>query len=33
VVRRALDDPRTRYANVHTAGPGCFLFAVERAAG
>ena len=28
---RALDDPRTRFVNIHTARPGCLLCAVERA--
>ena len=27
---RALDDPRTRFVNIHTARPGCLLAAVER---
>ena len=27
---RALDDPRTRFVNVHTARPGCLLCRVER---
>jgi hypothetical protein len=27
---RALDDPRTRFVNIHTARPGCLLTAVER---
>ncbi|PHK95198.1 hypothetical protein CR162_09560 [Pseudoroseomonas rhizosphaerae] len=26
---RALDDPRTRFINIHTARPGCLLTAVE----
>jgi uncharacterized protein DUF1203 len=29
-LRRALEDPRTRHINVHTARPGCWLCAVER---
>ena len=29
---RALDDRRTGYVNVHTAGPGCLLCRVERLA-
>ncbi|KAA2213453.1 DUF1203 domain-containing protein [Teichococcus oryzae] len=28
---RALDDPRTRFVNIHTARPGCLLARVERA--
>ena len=28
---RALDDPRTRVVNIHTAKPGCLLCRVERA--
>ena len=27
---RALEDPRTRFINIHTARPGCWLTAVER---
>jgi hypothetical protein len=27
---RALEDPRTRFVNIHTARPGCLLTAVER---
>lgn len=27
---RALDDPRTKFVNIHTAKPGCMLCAVER---
>ena len=27
---RALDDPRTRFINIHTARPGCLLCRVER---
>ncbi len=27
---RALGDPRTRFVNIHTARPGCWLAAVER---
>jgi hypothetical protein len=27
---RALADPRTRFANIHTARPGCWLAAAER---
>lgn len=27
---RALEDPRTRFVNIHTARPGCLLAAVER---
>ncbi|MCI0752257.1 DUF1203 domain-containing protein [Teichococcus vastitatis] len=30
-LRRALDDPRTRFVNIHTARPGCLLARVERA--
>jgi hypothetical protein len=26
----ALGDPRTRFVNIHTARPGCWLAAVER---
>ncbi len=29
-LRRALDDPRTAFVNVHTAKPGCLLCRVER---
>ena len=29
-LRRALDDPRTAFVNVHTARPGCLLVRVER---
>ncbi|MDQ2803758.1 MAG: DUF1203 domain-containing protein [Pseudomonadota bacterium] len=29
-LRRALDDPRTAFVNVHTAKPGCMLCRVER---
>ncbi len=29
-LRRALDDPRTAYVNIHTAKPGCLLCRVER---
>jgi hypothetical protein len=31
LLRRCLGDARTRDVNVHTAGPGCYLFGVERA--
>ncbi|SEH33214.1 Protein of unknown function [Methylobacterium sp. 275MFSha3.1] len=31
-LRRALDDPRTRFVNIHTARPGCLLSRVERVA-
>ena len=31
-LRRALDDPRTAFVNIHTAKPGCWLARVERAA-
>jgi hypothetical protein len=31
LIRRALDDARTDFINVHTARPGCFLFRVEPA--
>ncbi len=27
---RALEDPRTRFVNIHTARPGCWLAGVER---
>ncbi len=27
---RALDDPRTRFVNIHTARPGCLLAGAER---
>lgn len=30
ILARALDDPRTRFVNLHTARPGCLLTAVER---
>lgn len=30
-LRRALEDPRTRHVNIHTARPGCLLCAVARA--
>ena len=30
LLARALDDPRTRFVNIHTARPGCLLTAVER---
>jgi len=30
-LRRALDDPRTRFVNIHTARPGCWLAGVEPA--
>ncbi len=30
LVRRCLADARTDIINVHTARPGCFLFAIER---
>ena len=30
-LRRAIDDPRTVFVNVHTARPGCLLARVERA--
>lgn len=29
-LRRALDDPRTAFVNIHTAKPGCMLCRVER---
>ncbi len=29
-LRRALDDPRTAFVNVHTARPGCLLARVEK---
>ena len=29
-LRRALNDPRTAFVNVHTARPGCLLSRVER---
>jgi len=29
-LRRALGDPRTAFANIHTARPGCWLAAAER---
>ena len=29
-LRRALDDPRTAFVNIHTAKPGCMLCWVER---
>lgn len=29
-LRRALDDVRTRFVNIHTARPGCLLTAVEK---
>ena len=29
-LKRALDDPRTAFVNVHTARPGCLLVRVER---
>lgn len=29
-LRRALDDPRTAFINIHTARPGCLLSRVER---
>jgi uncharacterized protein DUF1203 len=29
-LRRALDDPRTAFVNIHTAKPGCLLCRVER---
>jgi hypothetical protein len=28
-LRRALDDPRTRFVNIHTARPGCWLAGAE----
>jgi hypothetical protein len=31
LLSRSLDDRQTRYVNVHSARPGCFLFRVERA--
>ena len=31
-LRAALADPRTRFVNLHTAKPGCWLARVERAA-
>ncbi|GGC62837.1 hypothetical protein GCM10011504_46270 [Siccirubricoccus deserti] len=30
LLQRALEDPRARYVNIHTARPGCLLTAVER---
>ncbi|WBV43763.1 DUF1203 domain-containing protein [Pseudoroseomonas cervicalis] len=30
LLQRALDDPRTRHINIHTARPGCLLTAVEK---
>ena len=30
-LRRALDDARTAFVNIHTARPGCLLTRVERA--
>jgi hypothetical protein len=30
-LRRALDDPRTAFVNIHTARPGCWLASAERA--
>jgi len=30
VLMRALEDPQTRWINIHTARPGCLLAAVER---
>ena len=30
LLARALEDPRTRFVNIHTARPGCLLTAVER---
>jgi len=30
-LRRALDDPRTAFVNIHTARPGCWLAGAERA--
>jgi hypothetical protein len=30
LVQRCLEDPRTRYVNIHTGRPGCFLCRVER---
>ena len=29
-LRRALDDPRTAFVNIHTARPGCWLAGAER---
>lgn len=29
-LRRALDDPRTAFVNIHTARPGCWIAGVER---
>ena len=29
-LERALADPRTRFVNIHTARPGCWLASVER---
>jgi hypothetical protein len=31
LIERSLSDPRTRYANIHTAQYGCFLCRVEAA--
>ena len=31
LLARTLEDPRTRFVNIHTARPGCLLTAVERA--
>jgi hypothetical protein len=33
LVARCLDDPRTRYVNIHTGRPGCFLCHIERIQG
>jgi len=30
LLERALADPRTRFVNIHTARPGCWLTAVEK---
>jgi hypothetical protein len=30
LLARTLEDPRTRFVNIHTARPGCWLAAVER---
>jgi hypothetical protein len=30
LVQRCLEDSRTRYVNIHTGRPGCFLCHVER---
>jgi hypothetical protein len=30
---RALADPRTKFVNIHTARPGCWIAGVERVAG